>query len=43
MFAAAAVGQVQSAALAKGLGDFDQSVMIRVLEELAGVVSRRAV
>jgi hypothetical protein len=34
---------VQSAALAKGLGDFDQSVMIRVLEELAGVVSRRAV
>ena len=43
MFTAAAVGQVQSAALAKGLGDFDQSVMIRVLEELAGVVSRRAV
>jgi 3-hydroxyisobutyrate dehydrogenase-like beta-hydroxyacid dehydrogenase len=43
MFAAAAVGQVQSAALAKGLGDFDQSVMIRVLEELASVVSRRAV
>ncbi|HEX7550734.1 MAG TPA: NAD(P)-dependent oxidoreductase [Candidatus Methylomirabilis sp.] len=43
MFTAAAVGQVQSAALAMGLGDFDQSVMIRVLEELAGIVSRRAV
>ncbi len=36
-----AVAQLQTAALAKGLGDLDQSATIQVLEEIAGVQVRR--
>jgi 3-hydroxyisobutyrate dehydrogenase len=41
MFALGAVAQLQGAALAKGLGDLDQTVTARVLEEIAGVQARR--
>jgi 3-hydroxyisobutyrate dehydrogenase-like beta-hydroxyacid dehydrogenase len=41
LFTLAAVGQVQTAALAKGLGDLDQTATIRVLEEIVGVQVRR--
>jgi 3-hydroxyisobutyrate dehydrogenase-like beta-hydroxyacid dehydrogenase len=40
MFALSAVAQVQAAALAKGYGDLDQTVTMRVLEELIGVEVR---
>ncbi len=36
LFALAAVGQLQTAALAKGLGDLDQTATIQVLEEIVG-------
>jgi 3-hydroxyisobutyrate dehydrogenase-like beta-hydroxyacid dehydrogenase len=42
LFTLAAVGQVQTAALARGLGDLDQAATIRVLEEIVGVQVRRA-
>jgi 3-hydroxyisobutyrate dehydrogenase-like beta-hydroxyacid dehydrogenase len=41
MFALGAVAQLQAAALAKGYGDLDQTVTIRILEEIAGVQARR--
>jgi 3-hydroxyisobutyrate dehydrogenase-like beta-hydroxyacid dehydrogenase len=41
MFALSAVAQVQAAALAKGYGELDQTVTIRILEEIAGVQARR--
>ena len=41
LFAAAAVAQVQAAALAKGWGDSDQTVTIQLLEEIAGVQVRK--
>jgi hypothetical protein len=40
MFALSAVAQVQAAALAKGYGDLDQTVTMRVLEELVGIEVR---
>jgi 3-hydroxyisobutyrate dehydrogenase-like beta-hydroxyacid dehydrogenase len=41
LFETAAVGQLQTAALAKGLGDLDQTATIQVLEEIAGVQVRQ--
>jgi len=41
MFALASVAQVQAAALARGFGDLDQTVTMRVLEELMGVQVRK--
>ena len=41
MFALGAVAQLQAAALAKGYGDLDQTVTIRILEEIAGVQARK--
>lgn len=41
MFALSAVAQVQAAAMAKGYGDLDQTVTMRVLEELVGIEVRR--
>jgi 3-hydroxyisobutyrate dehydrogenase-like beta-hydroxyacid dehydrogenase len=41
MFALGAVAQLQAAALAKGYGDLDQTVTVRILEEIAGVQARR--
>ena len=41
MFALASVAQVQAVALAKGYGELDQSVTMRVLEEIVGVEVRR--
>ncbi len=40
MFALSAVAQVQAAAMAKGYGDLDQTVTMRVLEELVGIEVR---
>lgn len=42
MFALGAVAQLQAAALAKGYGDLDQTVTVRILEEIAGVEARTA-
>jgi hypothetical protein len=42
MFALGVVAQLQAAALAKGYGDLDQTVTIRILEEIAGVQARKA-
>lgn len=42
MFALGAVAQLQAAALAKGYGDLDQTVTVRILEEIAGIQARRA-
>ena len=42
LFGLAAVAQLQTAALAKGLGDLDQIATIQVLEEITGVQVRRA-
>jgi len=41
LFGLAAVAQLQTAALAKGLGDLDQIATIQVLEQIAGVRVRR--
>jgi 3-hydroxyisobutyrate dehydrogenase-like beta-hydroxyacid dehydrogenase len=41
MFALGAVAQLQAAALAKGYGDLDQTVTVRILEEIAGVEARK--
>jgi len=41
MFALGAVAQLQAAALAKGYGDLDQTVTVRILEEIAGIQARR--
>jgi 3-hydroxyisobutyrate dehydrogenase len=41
MFALGAVAQLQAAALAKGYGDLDQTVTVRILEEIAGVQVRK--
>ncbi len=41
MFSLGTVAQLQIAALAKGLGDRDQTATIQVLEEIAGVKVRR--
>jgi 3-hydroxyisobutyrate dehydrogenase-like beta-hydroxyacid dehydrogenase len=41
LFAASAVGQLQTSALAKGLGELDQTATIQVLEEIAGVRVRQ--
>jgi 3-hydroxyisobutyrate dehydrogenase-like beta-hydroxyacid dehydrogenase len=41
MFAIGAVAQLQAAALAKGYGDLDQTVTVRILEEIAGVQVRK--
>jgi 3-hydroxyisobutyrate dehydrogenase-like beta-hydroxyacid dehydrogenase len=41
LFALAAVGQLQTAALAKGLGDLDQTATIQVLEDIAGLRVRQ--
>jgi 3-hydroxyisobutyrate dehydrogenase-like beta-hydroxyacid dehydrogenase len=38
MFALGAVAQLQAAALAKGYGDLDQTVTVRILEEIAGIL-----
>jgi hypothetical protein len=35
------VAELQTAALAKGLGDLDQTATIQVLEEIAGVRVRK--
>lgn len=40
LFALAAVAQLQTAALAKGLGDLDQTATIQVLEEIVGLPVR---
>jgi 3-hydroxyisobutyrate dehydrogenase-like beta-hydroxyacid dehydrogenase len=40
LFTLGSVAQLQCAALAKGMGDLDQSATIRVLEEIAGVQVR---
>ena len=42
LFALGTVGQLQTAALEKGLGELDQIAMIQVLEEIAGVQVRTA-
>lgn len=42
MFALGAVAQLQAAALAKGYGDLDQTVTVRILEEIAGAEARKA-
>lgn len=41
LFGLAAVAQLQTAALAKGLGELDQTATIQVLEEIVGVAVRR--
>lgn len=41
LFTLAAVGQLQTAALAKGLGDLDQTATIQVLEEIVGLPVRQ--
>lgn len=41
LFGLGAVAQLQTAALARGLGELDQTATIRVLEEIAGVEVRR--
>lgn len=41
LFSLAAVGQLQTAALAKGLGDLDQTATIQVLEEIVGLPVRQ--
>ena len=41
LFSLAAVAQLQIAALAKGLGDLDQTATIQVLEEIVGVQVRQ--
>ena len=41
LFALAAVAQLQTAALAKGLGDLDQTATIQVLEEIVGLPVRQ--
>jgi 3-hydroxyisobutyrate dehydrogenase-like beta-hydroxyacid dehydrogenase len=41
LFGLAAVAQLQTAALAKGLGELDQAATIQVLEEIAGVRVRK--
>ncbi|HXZ44299.1 MAG TPA: NAD(P)-dependent oxidoreductase [archaeon] len=41
LFGLAAVAQLQTAALAKGLGEFDQIATVQVLEEIAGVQVRK--
>lgn len=41
LFALGAVGQFYTAGLAKGLGEQDQTAMIKLLEEIAGVQVRR--
>jgi 3-hydroxyisobutyrate dehydrogenase-like beta-hydroxyacid dehydrogenase len=41
LFTLASVGQLQTAALAKGLGDLDHIATIQVLEEIAGVQVRQ--
>ena len=41
MFALGAVAQLQAAAIAKGYGDLDQTVTVRILEEIAGVQARK--
>ncbi|HSC71073.1 MAG TPA: NAD-binding protein, partial [Candidatus Methylomirabilis sp.] len=43
MFGLSSVAQLQAAAIARGYGDQDQSVTMRVLEELAGIQVRKAV
>lgn len=42
MFALAAVAQLQAAAIAKGYGDLDQTVTMKLLEEIIGVEVRTA-
>jgi 3-hydroxyisobutyrate dehydrogenase-like beta-hydroxyacid dehydrogenase len=41
MFALASVAQLQAAAIAKGYGDLDQTVTMRLLEEIIGVQVRK--
>lgn len=41
MFALGAVAQFQAAALARGYGELDQTVTVRILEEIAGVEARK--
>lgn len=41
LFGLAAVAQLQTAALARGLGELDQTATIQVLEEMTGVAVRR--
>jgi 3-hydroxyisobutyrate dehydrogenase len=41
LFGLAAVAQLQTAALAKGLGEFDQIATVQVLEEIVGVQVRK--
>ncbi len=41
MFALASVAQLQAAALAKGYGDLDQTVTMKLLEEIVGVEARK--
>ncbi len=41
LFALSAVGQLQTAALARGLGDLDQTAMIQVLEDIVGLQVRQ--
>jgi len=41
MFALGAVAQLQAAALAKGYGELDQTVTVRILEEIAGIEARK--
>jgi 3-hydroxyisobutyrate dehydrogenase-like beta-hydroxyacid dehydrogenase len=40
MFALGTVAQLQAAALAKGYGELDQTVTVRILEEIAGIQVR---
>jgi hypothetical protein len=41
-FTLSALGQLQTAALARGLGDLDHIATIQVLEEIAGIQVRQA-
>jgi 3-hydroxyisobutyrate dehydrogenase-like beta-hydroxyacid dehydrogenase len=41
MFALASVAQLQAAAIAKGYGDLDQTVTMKLLEEIVGVEVRK--
>jgi len=41
MFALSSVAQFQAAAVAKGYGDFDQTVILRVLEDILGIQIRK--
>jgi hypothetical protein len=41
LFTLGAVGQLQTAAIARGLGELDQTATIQVLEEIVGVQVRK--